>query len=371
MKLSDQAEFTKLYNAVGNPGTVFGTTIDRADSSAFSKEKNVLIGEYNREHPTLLSYVLQVFINKKSCNAGEEVTINLMLTSKVTLPFEIDLSSDLSMSMNGVYWKYSYVKNWSNNTATIKFLAPDVVGEYKITFDTAFEVQTSSAKAHLKVISSAVNDFILASSKVVYAGNQDVTVIHVVAQSKGTGLPVLTFGKNSTLKTQTISNVSPVITDGKQTMSLPSPVPPASVLKPWFSFHLEALCSNNFAGISADLAFTDTLGVTQWVMPIALPTNSPTISITFPFPDWNDSYTFMLGLIQDVGWKTGTFSLIWTHPTDSNPVTVTQFSVSAADASNQPIAFTNLYTNDPAVTLFPIVWVNGSTDLVFWADEDM
>jgi len=368
---ADQVEFNQLYNSVGQPGTVFGTSMDHSIKSPFARI-NSLTGGPSDASSVGASYSLQAFCNRSSCYANEYVTVSLIATSKVVVPFDVDLSSDLIMTLNGVPWGFSYTKSWVNNSATIQFRSPDTAGLYKIAFTTAFEIQTSTAVATIRVSSSLLNDFVLTSLTKLFLDSQDVTVICVTAQSRGTGLPITTFGNNSSLTTAQVVNIVPPVSNDMQVVSLAGPTPPSlPLVDPWFSFSLDASCTN-FEGITAEVAFKDALGVPQWRMPVSLPANQTSISMTFPFPDWEDQYTLLLGLIKDVGWVEGTFELTFDHSHGLGfPVTVSKFSVSAADSSNQPISFTNLDTNTPIDALFPIVWVQGSTYLVFWADEDI
>jgi hypothetical protein len=107
-------------------------------------------------------------------------------------------------------------------------------------------------------------------------------------------------------------------------------------------------------------------------MPIKLPMVSGSLSMKFPFPDWLDSYTLMLDLFS-LGWQQGYFELVWTHESAQDArVGVDGFTIQAADPVEQPVLLEahaeDAGSSTPMTSLFPIVWVNGVTYLVFWSD---
>ena len=90
------------------------------------------------------------------------------------------------------------------------------------------------------------------------------------------------------------------------------------------------------------------------------------------FPDWDDSYEFLLGLTQDLGWQFGTFTLTWTLPsTNPQAVRVDSFVIAAAVSTFQPVTFMDADDTASITPLFPPVWVEGNTYLAFWADEPL
>lgn len=369
--ISDQQEFTQIYNAVGDPGAVFNTGSYVSSPGNSSSTFNILSGV--TEPYNLSSAVLQALSKTSYCYINEQVTVTLVLSCVTTLP-EFDLSADLILMVNGVMTPYTYIAPWANNIATISFRAPSVVGPITLTFKTSYSVKTSTAVVNLSVIPQVSSDLALIPSVVPQTeSTQDVTIVNIYAKTKISGLPAKQFGRNVTLTTTQLLNQITPIQDNVQEFRLVGPEPPglSTIANPWFSFTLDASCQD-FSGISAEILFKDASGDTQWSMPIVLPLEpGSNISLKFPLPNWDDSYTFILALIEDTGWQVGTWGLNWTHSTGSHPVTINRFAVSAADPSYQPVVFQNNDTGASLKTLFPIVWVNGSTSLVFWSDESI
>jgi hypothetical protein len=364
----NQQEFSQVYSVIGDPGTVFGGEAPPIFASL--TPKNVLSGSYDLAN--LSSYALQAFCKESFCYINEQVAITLVLSSSVNMPFFIDLTADLNMYVNGVLYAYTYQSTWDKNIAVIQFKAPATPGLLTINFNTAFSIRTNSALVNINVQPQLTNDLILTSSATQYSNSQDVTVVSMSAKSRTTGLPAKQFGRNVTLATTQLTNSIAPIEAGIQEFSLVGPTPPGGHTVPnaWFSFFIDANCTK-FSGITADLSFFDVEGTCQWTMPLVLPEDGSRINLTLPFPNWDDSYTFLLSLIEDIGWQAGTFKLKWTHYSNQFPVTVTKFAVSAADPSYQPITFHNNDTDALIASVFPIVWVNGSTNLVLWADESV
>ena len=204
------------------------------------------------------------------------------------------------------------------------------------------------------------------------ASVRDVTIIYITARDSENRL-LTDFDPNPTISTSTMGPATSPFVGTTQVFEISNPAP--VITDPvWLSFYVKALHPNNFIGVSLDLRFTingESGAEILWEMPIKLEPINNMVEIKLPLPDWDDSYTFMLDLFE-VGSTPGTFSLIWNHASGLDPVSLDTFTVSGADPSRHETNVSALAQGASSSTsiqpILPVVWVNGATYLVFWAD---
>ena len=367
LNASPNTDFNPLYNSVGNPATVTGTTgiVDSSGllgSPSVPQVGQVLISNLN--DVTSASGLHLLAHGDSACVIGSTLIYTITLASTTRSPYVIDLGDTLTLQLNGTSCSFTYVKGWHNNTAQIQFKAPTEPGSYSLTWTTTSSINTNTASSYLTVLSTQ-SGYYLKALKAEPIGTRDVTILTVTAKNYMDGSVYSEFLANDTLKTFTTNVISPLV-GGVQTITLPVTAT-SQVIPAWFSFALAATDAN-FSKISADLSFVDAEGVTQWAMPLTLP-GTPQIDSSFPFPNWNDAYTLLLGLMNEVGLQNGSFVVTFTNQTVT-PITLVHFTVQTAKPYPvDPVSFTD-QNGAKVVSLFPLVWVNGSTNIITWSDSE-
>ena len=358
--------FNKAYNAVGNPGTVFDTPVVLQSFDIRNRHiQNSVSQSYDREVPDVSSFRLQVF-GGGAYLPSSTVTLTLQLTSGKTLPFEIDLSSDLVMFVNGQIWQYIYTSKWFKNTATITFAAPPTLGLHQVTFSTTSDVNTHQAKASLQVVAAPLDSGLyLRVVEVQPKDSRDVTILSLSGCNSNGVIP--TFGANSTFKAT--STFTSKVENHVETYRITIPAPSSGVwgLAPfWAAFKLRMKHFDLFKDLRFDLSYIALDETILWSIPLEVPTGSEECELDIPYLSWDDSYLLMQDFFA-IGWRQGFIELKITH-TDPlyHMVDMKKFVLNIADPAEQPINFQVLRDDSltPETSKFPIVWVKGTAYLV-------
>ena len=320
-----------------------------------------LPGTYDRENPDIESFKLYIFCKQTPYDPLDFIQATLLLTSEINLPFLINLA-DLELFVDGQKVAFTYVTAWVNNACSIRFQAPLTPGSHVGTFLTAYPIDLAHSSFTFS-ITGVSTTLILTGVSYAPIDARDVTIIKVSAE------PITAV--SSEIVSTSLHAASSDIVSGTtyQKYSLAPPIPLAPVSPAWFAFAIDAY-HPHFENITCELSFQDTSGVTLWGIPLRLPnTSSSIISLMVPYSDWDDVYTLFKVLSEDIGWVNGTFTLTWNHLNgDTVPVALVEFTIFAADPSQQPITFTDTQLT-PIRPILPVIWKDGATHLTFWSDE--